>query len=95
MLQPLDPILHSELRLAIISLLMAVRDADFAYLQEKTNATNGNLGAQIKKLEEAGYIKVRKGYSNNRPQTVCEMTEKGKKAFAQYVKNLRDYIDRK
>jgi len=92
MLQPLDPILHSELRLAIVSVLMSLKNADFAYLQEKTGATNGNLGAQIKKLEEAGYIKTKKGYSNNRPQTLCEMTDKGQKAFAQYVKNLRDYI---
>lgn len=92
MLKPLDPLLHSELRLGIVSLLMTVKNADFAYLQEKTGATNGNLGAQIKKLEDAGYISTKKGYNNNRPQTLCEMTEKGKTAFGDYVKNLKEYI---
>ncbi len=95
MLKPLDPLLHSELRLAVVSILMPVIKADFAYLLGKTNATNGNLGAQIKKLEEAGYVKVSKGYHNNRPQTTCELTDKGRKAFEEYVNNLKDYIKSK
>lgn len=85
--------LHSELRLAIVSILTSVKTADFAYLLEKTNSTNGNLGAQIKKLESAGYVKTVKGYNNNRPQTTCEMTAKGRKAFEQYVDNLKEYIN--
>ena len=88
----LDPILHSQLRLAVISLLMQQPEADFTLLREKTNATAGNLSVQINKLREAGYIEVQKQFHNNYPQTICRITLSGKKAFDKYVMNLQSYL---
>jgi DNA-binding transcriptional ArsR family regulator len=89
---PLDPLLHNQLRLAIMSTLMAVDECDFNFLLEKTGATRGNLSVQITKLKEAGYISVAKGFRNNYPQTVCAVTFKGVKAFEAYVETLRQYL---
>jgi len=88
----LDPILHSQLRLAVMSLLMSVREAEFTFLKEKTNATAGNLSVQIQKLKDAGYIDVVKQFKENYPQTICKVTPIGIKAFDQYVKNLQAYL---
>lgn len=88
----LDPILHSQLRLAIISLLISVREAEFTFIKEKTNATAGNLSVQINKLKEAGYIEVSKQFKDNYPQTTCKITQQGISAFEQYVKNLQSYL---
>jgi len=88
----LDPILHSQLRLAVISILMQQQEADFTLIREKTNATAGNLSVQINKLREAGYIEVHKQFHNNYPQTVCKITPAGKSAFNKYVKNLQSYL---
>ncbi|MFI5152085.1 MAG: winged helix-turn-helix domain-containing protein [Chitinophagales bacterium] len=92
MFKDLDPILHSQLRLAVISLLISVKEAEFIFLKEKTNATAGNLSVQINKLKEAGYIDVVKQFKENYPQTICRITPFGIKAFEQYVKNLRGYL---
>ena len=89
----LDPILHSQLRLAVISLLMSAESADFTFIQEQTGATAGNLSIQITKLKEAGYIDVVKKFSNNYPKTLCSITSLGKKKFAEYVNALRDYLE--
>jgi DNA-binding MarR family transcriptional regulator len=88
----LDPILHSQLRLAVMSLLMSVKEAEFTFLKEKTNATAGNLSVQIQKLKDAGYIDVVKQFKDNYPQTICKVTPSGIKAFDQYVKNLQAYL---
>ncbi|WP_127129351.1 winged helix-turn-helix domain-containing protein [Pseudoflavitalea rhizosphaerae] len=88
----LDPILHSQLRLAVISLLMQQPEADFTLLREKTNATAGNLSVQINKLREAGYIEVHKQFHNNYPQTICRITSPGRQAFQKYVNNLQSYL---
>ena len=88
----LDPILHSQLRLAVISLLLSVKEAEFIFLKEKTNATAGNLSVQIQKLKEAGYIDVIKQFKDNYPQTICKITPQGIKAFEVYVKNLQTYL---
>ncbi len=93
MFKDLDPILHSQLRLAIISLLIGVKEAEFNYLKEKTNATAGNLSVQISKLKEAGYIEVVKQYKDNYPQTICRITPKGRKAFEEYVEDLQTYLN--
>ena len=90
----LDPLLHSQLRLSIISLLVSLKSAEFNYLVEKTGATRGNVSVQIKKLEEAGYISVIKTFRKNYPLTTCRITDKGIQAFKQYVDSLRDYLDR-
>lgn len=89
----LDPVLHSQLRLAVISLLMGVESAEFTFLQEKTGATAGNLSIQITKLKEAGYIEVIKKFRNNYPQTICSITPLGRQKFAEYVKALKDYLN--
>ncbi|HZG01138.1 MAG TPA: transcriptional regulator [Chitinophagales bacterium] len=88
----LDPLLHSELRLAVMSLLLSVKEAEFTYLKEKTGATAGNLSVQITKLGEAGYISVKKQFRDNKPLTVCKITPAGVKAFEAYVDALKDYL---
>jgi DNA-binding MarR family transcriptional regulator len=88
----LDPILHSQLRLSIISLLMGVKSAEFTYLAEKTGATRGNISVQLKKLEEVKYITISKSFRNNYPLTTCSITQKGREAFVQYVDSLKDYL---
>jgi len=93
MFKDLDPILHSQLRLALVSLLISVKEAEFTYLKEKTNATAGNLSVQINKLKEAGYIDVAKQFKDNYPQTICKITPQGVLAFEQYVKDLHSYLD--
>jgi DNA-binding MarR family transcriptional regulator len=95
MLKDLDPILHSQLRLAVVSLLVSVKEAEFTYLKEKSNSTAGNLSVQIQKLKEAGYIEVEKKFKDNYPQTICKITPKGLAAFEEYVKNLKQYITKK
>lgn len=92
MFNELDPILHSQLRLAVMSLLISVKEAEFIFLKEKTNATAGNLSVQIQKLKEAGYIDVIKQYKENYPQTICKITKPGIAAFESYVKNLQAYL---
>ncbi|MFC0774107.1 winged helix-turn-helix domain-containing protein [Terrimonas alba] len=92
MFKDLDPILHSQLRLAVISLLISVKEAEFTFLKEKTNATAGNLSVQIQKLKDAGYIDVSKQFKDNYPQTVCKITKQGIRAFEQYVKALQGYL---
>jgi predicted transcriptional regulator len=88
----LDPILHSQLRLAVMSLLITVKEAEFTYLKEKTNATAGNLSVQIQKLKDAGYIEVVKQFRDNYPLTICKITAPGVKAFEKYVENLKSYL---
>ena len=89
----LDPILHSQLRLAVMSLLMAVESAEFTYLKEKTGSTAGNLSVQITRLKDAGYIEVTKKFSKNYPMTLCSITPLGRTRFSEYVNALRDYLD--
>lgn len=92
MLKPLDPLLHSELRLAVMSILVGVEEADFVYIRTETGATAGNLSVQIDKLQKAGYIEVEKGFKGKMPRTVCRITDTGRKAFANYVEALREYL---
>lgn len=92
MLKELDPILHSQLRLGVMSLLISVEEAEFNYLKEKTGATSGNLSVQIDKLKQAGYISVTKTFRDNYPLTLCKKTKKGMKAFEEYVENLKTYL---
>jgi len=89
----LDPVLHSQLRLAIISLLMGLEVADFTFIREQTGATSGNLSVQISRLKEAGYIEVDKKFNNNYPQTLCKITSLGRQKFIEYVAALKDYLN--
>ena len=93
MFKDLDPILHSQLRLAVMSLLITVKEAEFTFLREKTNSTAGNLSVQIQKLKDAGYIEVKKQFKDNYPQTICKITKPGMKAFEEYVNNLQVYLN--
>lgn len=95
MLKPLDPLLHSELRLAVVSILIGVEEADFVYIRKQTGATSGNLSVQIDKLQKAGYIAVTKGFNGKMPRTTCSITDLGRKSFAEYVNNLKEYINPK
>ena len=88
----LDPLLHSQLRLAVMSLLVSVKEAEFSFLKEKTNATAGNLSVQIQKLKEADYITVEKKFKDNYPLTICRITKTGVAAFESYVATLKEYI---
>lgn len=91
-MKELDPLLHSQLRLAIVSLLLSVEEADFNYLKEKTQSTSGNLSVQIDKLSEAGYIEVRKEIVGKKPRTTCRLTDEGRNALDEYVESLKEYL---
>jgi DNA-binding MarR family transcriptional regulator len=93
--EKLNPLLHSQLRLAVISLLVGLEEAEFTYIREKTEATAGNLSVQINKLKEAGYIEVEKSFKDNYPQTKCSITQQGVEAFEAYVNALQTYINQK
>lgn len=88
----LDPLLHSELRLAVMSILSGVDEADFTFLKNHTGATSGNLSVQIDKLTAAGYITVEKGFRGKMPRTTCRITPSGREAFNQYVEALKEYL---
>lgn len=92
MFKELDPLLHSQLRLAVMSILIGAEEADFVYLKEQTDSTAGNLSIQLEKLRGAGFIKIEKTFAGKRTRTVCRMTPAGKKAFENYVLNLKEYI---
>ncbi len=92
MFKTLNPLLHSELRLAVVSILVGVESADFVFLREQTGATAGNLSVQIDKLQKAGYITVEKGFKGKMPCTTCRITEQGIAAFEEYVESLKSYI---
>ncbi|MBE6239133.1 MAG: transcriptional regulator [Bacteroidales bacterium] len=92
MFKKLDPLLHSELRLAVMSVLVNLEEADFVYLREATGATAGNLSVQLDKLSEAGYITIEKGFKGKKPQTLCRISPTGLQAFADYVEAIRSYL---
>jgi len=91
--KPLDPLLHSQLRLAIMSLVLSVKSAEFTFIKEKTEATAGNLSVQLDKLSKAGYIEIEKSFRDKKPLTTCKITKKGITAFESYVNALKDYLN--
>ena len=92
MFNELDPILHSQLRLAIISILIGLEEAEFVFLKEKTKASAGNLSLQIDKLCSVGYIKVKKRFKGKYPVTICKITPKGLRAFEDYIVAIKTYL---
>jgi DNA-binding MarR family transcriptional regulator len=88
----LDPILHSQLRLAVVSILVSVLEAEFTFLKEKTGSTAGNLSVQLEKLSNEGYISIEKSFRNKRPLTTCRITPKGIRQFESYVQSIQVYI---
>lgn len=95
MFKELNPLLHSELRLGIMSILISVDEADFVYIREKTGATAGNISVQIDKLSTAGYITVERGFLGKRTRTLCKITKEGVEAFEEYVEALKSYLNTK
>ena len=93
MLKELNPIIHSQLRLTIMTLLVSVEEADFNYLKEQTNATSGNISVQMDKLSSAGYIMVTKEFVGKRTRTSCRLTEEGKRAMEEYIETLKSYLN--
>lgn len=89
----LDPLLHSQLRLAVVSILVSVLEADFTFLKDKTGSTAGNLSVQLEKLSMEGYISTEKSFRNKRPLTTCRITPKGILQFEKYVQALQAYIE--
>ena len=94
MFKKLDPLLHSELRLAVVSVLVNLEEADFVYLREATGATAGNLSVQLDKLSEAGHISVEKTFEGKKPRTICRITPVGLNAFESYVDAIKTYLGR-
>lgn len=92
MLPLLNPLLHSELRLAVMSILVGVEQSDFVFLRKQTGATAGNLSVQLDKLAKAGYITLEKTFKGKMPCTLCRVTDTGLAAFEEYVEALRAYI---
>ena len=92
MFKELDPLLHSELRLAVMSILISVEEADFVFIKEQTKATSGNLSVQIDKLSKAGYIEITKTFKGKMPHTLCRLTPIGRQAFENYIEALKSYI---
>ena len=95
MFKELNPLLHSELRLGVMSILISVEEAEFTYLKQETKATAGNLSVQVDKLSKAGYIEVVKTFKGKMPCTLCRITPKGVEAFEEYIEALKTYIYRK
>lgn len=91
-LPELNPVIHGKLRLALLSLLAGIEEAEFTWLRAKTGSTDGNLGAQLQKLEDAGYVKVKKRFVDRKPQTLYRMTETGRTALAEYVQALKQLL---
>ena len=93
MYDKLDSVLNQQVRLAIVSILIKVNKADFNYLKEQTQTTQGNLSHQLKKLKESDYITINKTFEKNYPKTYCSLTSKGKKAFEEYVEHMKEYLN--
>jgi len=91
-LAQLDPVIHSRTRLAVLSILVSVKEASFNYMKETIGTTDGNLSVSLSKLEEAGYISIKKAFKGKKPLTTCRISEKGRKAFSEYLKALETYI---
>src|SRR5271157_1194272 len=91
-LPELNPVIHGKLRLALLSLLVGAEEAEFTWLRAKTDSTDGNLGAQLLKLEEAGYVAVEKKFVQRKPQSIYRMTEAGRAALAEYVAALKQLL---
>jgi DNA-binding MarR family transcriptional regulator len=89
---PLDPVIHAPVRLAVLSILASAQEADFVYLKTAAGTTDGNLSVHLTKLEEAGYIVIRKSFKGRKPSTTCALTEAGRTAFLSYLKSLESYL---
>lgn len=90
--QQIDDIIHSRIRLAIMALLISIEEAEFNFIRDKVNTTDGNLSVHIRKLEEAGYVSVKKEFIDRKPRTSYALTKNGKKAFEVYLNQLEKLV---
>ena len=90
--EALDLIVHAPVRLAILTILISVKSADFTYLKEATETTDGNLGTHLQKLEDAGYVKIQKSFIGKKPKTTLSITKSGRKAYESYVDGIAGYF---
>lgn len=90
--QQLDDIIHARIRLAVMAVLMSVEEADFTYIRDAVKTTDGNLSVHLRKLEEAGYVKVRKRFLARKPQSSCTLSKKGRDAFGAYLERLEKLL---
>lgn len=88
----LDPVVHAPVRLAVLTILISVKEANFTYLKEAVNTTDGNLSTHLSKLEEAGYIRIIKKFVGKKPKTTCMITSKGREAYLKYIESLKSYL---
>ena len=93
MKKDLDKIFLNQIRLEVMSILLTVDNCNFSFLKEKTNASQGNLSIQLKKLKGVGYIKIEKTFQNNYPKTKCRITSRGRKSFEKFFNTLKAYKD--
>lgn len=89
----LDRIIHSRIRLAVLSILASVDSAKFTYLRDQVNTTDGNLSTHLGKLEDAEYVEVQKRFEDRTPVTRYRLTEDGRQAFRDYVEHLGRMIE--
>jgi DNA-binding MarR family transcriptional regulator len=90
--QQLDEVIHSRIRLAIMTLLISVEQAEFTFIRDKISTTDGNLSIHLRKLEESGYIRVQKRFMERKPVSSYSITTKGHQAFEKYVEQLEQMI---
>ncbi len=88
----IDDLIHSRLRLAVMAVLASVERAEFSFVRDKVKATDGNLGAHLRKLEEAGYVRLDKSFIDRKPRTHCSLTDRGRKALRAYVEKLGQLV---
>ena len=91
--QQFDELILSKTRLGIISALLSGDKLDFIYLRNTLNLSDGNLSVQIRKLEDAGYIKVEKIFVDRKPKTFCKITAKGQKAVQNLIRGLESLVE--
>jgi DNA-binding MarR family transcriptional regulator len=89
----LDDVIHGRLRLGVMAYLSTAGSADFTHLKGKLQATDGNLSVQLRKLEDAAYVRIEKGFNGKKPQTTIFLTDAGRAAFIAYLEAMRRLVD--
>jgi DNA-binding MarR family transcriptional regulator len=93
-IQDIDRLIHEPSRLTIMANLYVVQSADFLFLQHQTGMTPGNLSAHLSKLEDAGYVEVTKEFLERKPHTALALTKKGRVAFKEYRKKVKQFVEK-
>lgn len=91
----IDELLHSRARLAIVAFLAGAAEADFVAIRDATKMTDGNASVHLRKLEDAGYVTVRKHFVARKPQSLYALTDTGRSALLAYVSHLESLVPKK